>query len=124
MPVVLASKARPHEAPIGVTSTLASPTLGGAGLAMWRAMMVAGAQGPEHTFDVEHVWTVLRGGAEVELDGETRTVVAGDTLVLPPGVIRRVTATDSGFEALCVTSAGARALLPDGTDKGVPPWIV
>ena len=44
----------------------------------------------------------MRRGADVELNGETHALAAGDTLVLP---------------------AGARALLPDGTDRGTPPWI-
>jgi hypothetical protein len=33
-----------------------------------------------------------------------------------------VTAGAAGFAAI-VTGAQARAVLPDGTDRGVPPWI-
>jgi hypothetical protein len=38
-------------------------------------------------------------------------------------VIRRITACDSGFEALVAARSSARAHLADGTDKGTPPWI-
>jgi quercetin dioxygenase-like cupin family protein len=123
MPIVRAEEIRHHETPNAVMSTHASPTLGGSELALWRVVMAAGQQGPEHTFDVEQVWTVVSGAGEVELDGETLVVAQGDTLILPAAHIRRVAAGDGGFEALVVARAGARALLPDGTDRGTPPWI-
>jgi quercetin dioxygenase-like cupin family protein len=123
MPVVRARQVRRHESPNAVMSTLASPSLGAAALAMWRVEMTAGQQGPEHAFDVEQVWTVVGGGADVELDGQTLAVGTGDTLVMPAGAIRRVAAADGGLEALVAAPAGARARLADGTDKGTPPWI-
>jgi quercetin dioxygenase-like cupin family protein len=123
MPLVRAQAVRRHETPNAVMSTLASPSLGAATLALWRVEMTAGQRGPEHTFDVEQVWTVVGGGADVELDGQTLAVAPGDTLVLPAGGIRRVAAADDGLEALVAAPAGARAQLSDGTDKGTPPWI-
>lgn len=123
MPIVRAHEARRHETPNAVMSTLASPSLGSGELSLWRVAMTAGQRGPEHTFDTEQVWTVLSGTADVELEGETQALAPGDTLILPASVIRRVTACDSGFEALVAARAGARAQLADGTDKGTPPWI-
>ena len=122
-PIVRAHEVHRHETPNAVMSTLASPSLGAATLALWRVEMHAGQQGPEHTFDVEQVWTVVSGGAAVELDGETLAIAPGDTLVLPAGTIRRIAAADGGFEALVAAPASARAQLSDGTDKGTPPWI-
>jgi quercetin dioxygenase-like cupin family protein len=104
-------------------STLAAPSLGATTLALWRVEMTAGQQGPAHTFDVEQLWTVVGGGADVELDGQTFAIAPGDTLVLPAGAIRRVAAADGGLDALVASPAGARALLTDGTDRGTPPWI-
>jgi len=123
MPFVRAAETRRHETPNAVMSTLASPTLGDAHLALWRVEMIPGARGPEHTFDAEQVWTVVGGGAQVDLDGEVETVVPGDTLVLPAGILRRIAAGDEGFEALVAAPTGGRALLADGTDRGTPPWI-
>jgi quercetin dioxygenase-like cupin family protein len=123
MPIVRAHDARRHETPNAVMSTLASPSLGSAELSLWHVAMSAGQRGPEHTFDIEQVWTVVSGAADVELDGETHALTPGDTLILSAGAIRRIAAGDGGFEALVAARAGARALLTDGTDKGTPPWI-
>jgi quercetin dioxygenase-like cupin family protein len=124
MPVVSAAERRRHTTPNAVMSTLASPTLGGTGgLAMWSVEMDAGASGPEHAFDVEQVWTVTRGAAEVRVGDAVHRVAEGDTLVLPAGELRRVVAAPAGLRAIVAAPAGARATLPDGTDRGTPPWI-
>ena len=89
--------------------------------------------GPRHAFDTEQVWTVLDGGATVELGGEVLTVEPGDTLVLPAGVPRRINADPAaGFAAVAVAPAGTRAYrldhvapgdpVPDA-DKLVPAWV-
>jgi quercetin dioxygenase-like cupin family protein len=71
-------------------------------------------------FDAEQVWTVLEGGASVELDGKPLAVEPGDTVVMPAGVPRRVLADpQAGLAAIVTAPAGARARTPDG----VPPWI-
>jgi quercetin dioxygenase-like cupin family protein len=115
---------RRTETPAGVMTTLASPTLGGAESSIWRVEMAAGKSGPAHVFDVEQVWTVLDGGATVELAGEPLVIGPGDTVVMPAAAPRQVTADpDQGFAAIVTAPAGARASLTDGTDKGVPPWI-
>lgn len=124
MPLVHRTQTRRHETPNAIMSTLASPTLGQtAKLCLWRVEMLPGARGPQHTFDVEQVWTAVRGGAQVTVGGTVAIVAAGDTLVLPPGPLRQVVAGGAGFEALVAAPAGARASMPDGTDRGVPPWI-
>ena len=60
--------------------------------AVWRVDMRPGQTGPLHAIDTEQVWTVLAGGATVELDGEVVTVEPGDTVVMPADAPRRVTA--------------------------------
>ncbi|GEL16776.1 hypothetical protein [Pseudonocardia asaccharolytica] len=48
----------------------------------------------------------------------------GDTVVLAAGCVRRIVADpQTGVSALVTSAAGARATLPDGTDRGVPDWI-
>lgn len=123
MPILRARDARRHETPNAVMSTLASPSLGSAELSLWRVVMTAGQRGPEHTFDVEQVWTVLTGAADVELNGEIHGVEPGDTLILPAHAVRQIAAGGGGFEALVAARGSARAALADGTDKGTPPWI-
>ncbi|MEU2791715.1 cupin domain-containing protein [Streptomyces sp. NPDC007100] len=106
-------------------TTLASPTLGGAGHAVWRVDMQPGARGPLHTFDAEQVWTVVGGRATVELDDEQLLVEPGDTLVMPAAVPRRISAdAQEGFAAIVAATPGASASVPGSADKTVPPWTV
>jgi len=135
MPVIRRAETRRIETPNAVMTTLASPTQGGAGQAVWRVDMRPGQAGPLHAIDTEQVWTVLDGGATVELDGTALTVGPGDTLVLPADAPRRVRADpEAGFAAIAVAPAGTRAYtlddtrvapgcaVPDG-DKLVPAWV-
>jgi quercetin dioxygenase-like cupin family protein len=124
MTVTRRTESRRTETPNAVMTTLASPTQGGAQLAVWRVQMRAGQQGPAHMFDSQQVWTALAGAATVELAGERIRLAAGDTLVIAPTIVRRIGA-DAGtrFEAIVASAAGARAALEDGTDRGVPAWI-
>ncbi|NEY30667.1 cupin domain-containing protein [Streptomyces sp. PRKS01-65] len=125
MPVIRHAESRRTETPNAVMTTLASPTLGGAGQALWRVDMRPGAAGPLHAFDAEQVWTVLEGGATVELEGEKLIVVPGDTVVIPAAAPRRVCADpEAGFAAIVTAAPGACASAPDGTGKTVPSWTI
>ncbi|MEU7937086.1 cupin domain-containing protein [Microbispora bryophytorum] len=137
MPVIRSADSRRSTTPNGVVTTLASPTQGGATQAVWRVDMPAGNNGPHHASDGEQVWTFLTGGATVELGGETVAVEAGDTVVMPADVSRRVQAdAEAGFSAIVaapagcevynpggITAADACDLAPKGTDRLVPPWV-
>jgi quercetin dioxygenase-like cupin family protein len=123
MPVIHAADARRNETPNAVMTTLASPTQGGAAHSLWRVDMRPGQAGPAHAFDVEQVWTALGGGATLALDDAEHRLEPGDTAIIPAGAERRVTAGAAGFAAIVAAAPGARAALPDGTDRGVPAWI-
>jgi quercetin dioxygenase-like cupin family protein len=135
MPVVRHAESRRTETPNAVMTTLASPTQGGAGQAVWRVDMRPGQAGPLHAIDTEQVWTVLDGGASVELDGELLAVAPGDTLILPADAPRRITADPAaGFTAIVAAPAGTRAYTLDGTrvgarcaapdgEKLIPAWV-
>lgn len=136
MPVIRRAESRRTETLNAVMTTLASPTQGGAGQAVWRVDMRAGQAGPLHAIDTEQVWTVLDGAAAVELDGETLRIEPGDTLVIPAGAPRLVRADQAaGVAAIVVAPAGMRAYPLDGTivapayavpdgDKVIPAWVV
>jgi quercetin dioxygenase-like cupin family protein len=136
MPVIRRAETRRTETPNAVMTTLASPTQGGAGQAVWRVDMRPGQAGPLHAIDTEQVWTVLDGGATVELDGQALIIGPGDTVILPADAPRRVSADPAaGFAAIAVAPAGTRAYTLDGTrvapgcavpdgDKLVPAWVV
>lgn len=120
--VIRSTEARRTETPNAVMTTLASPTQGNAGMALWRVEMEAGKTGPDHAFDVEQVWTWLSGSATVSVASEPITVAEGDTLVIPAAVPRQVS-TDDGFTAIVAAGAGAQATTPQGTDPVLPAWI-
>ncbi|MGW4896989.1 cupin domain-containing protein [Kitasatospora sp. NPDC004240] len=124
--VVRGTENRRTETPNGVMTTLATPTQGGAASALWKVEMHPGSVGPLHAFDVEQIWTFLEGSASVELGDTIHTVAAGDTLVLPPDVARRLTADASaGFTAVVSAPAGALVRRADDPDTApfVPAWI-
>ena len=60
---------------------------GAPNFAMRRFVLDPGASVPEHTNDVEHEQYVLEGEYTVGIDGEEHTVSAGDSLLIPAGVV-------------------------------------
>jgi quercetin dioxygenase-like cupin family protein len=120
--VVRRAEQRTVETPNAVMTTLASPSLGGASQSLWQVRMGQGQAGPWHRMDREQLWTVVEGGVTVEFDGAAYELRPGDTVVLPAGELRRIVA-GSGASVLVTCPAGARASMPDGTDRGVPAWI-
>jgi quercetin dioxygenase-like cupin family protein len=135
MPVIRRAESRRTETPNAVMTTLASPSQGHAGHCVWRVDMQAGRAGPLHGVDAEQVWAVLDGGASVRLGSDTIVVAPGDTVVMPAGVPRRVTADPvAGLVAIVAAPASMRAYVLDGSvvaehrsgpdgDKVVPAWV-
>lgn len=135
MPIIRAADSRRTETPNGVMTTLASPTQGGTRQSVWRVEMAPAAAGPAHAFDADQIWTVLAGGARIDLDGEAVIVTVGDTVIIPADARRQVFAdADAGFTAIVSAPANTRVYLPDpaaGTpahatlDDGkiLPDWI-
>lgn len=135
MPVIRDADSRRTETPNAVMTTLASPTQGGSRHAVWRVDMVPEASGPAHAFDTDQVWTVLAGGARIDLADETIVVAAGDTVIMPADAQRQVFAdADHGLTAIVCAPAGTRVYRPTPTadvpacatidgDKILPDWI-
>lgn len=123
MSVIRQADSRRTETPNAVMTTLASPEQGDAERPVWRVDMEHGQTGPHHVMDTEQILTVISGTATVEIDGVVSTLAAGDTAVIPGGLPRQVCAASGERVTTIVTgTARARASLPDGTDRGVPPW--
>mgnify|MGYP006276583649 FL=1 len=60
---------------------------GAPNFAIRRFVIDAGASVPKHTNDVEHEQYVLEGEYTVGIDDEEYTVSAGDSLLIPAGVV-------------------------------------
>lgn len=123
MTLIRAAAARRSETPGGVMTTFASPGQGGSHQSLWRVDARPGVAGPRHDFDREQIWAFVTGAATVELGGATFEVAGGDTVIMPPHTARRVTAAAEGFTAVVTAAGDAKAILPDGTVHGTPPWI-
>ena len=122
--LVRAEQRRRSETPNGVMTTSASPTLGGSsGLSLWWVEMAAGASGPEHIFDSEQLWSVVDGSASVTVDGTSLELSAGDTVVLPAGVPRRIRARTALRVAVCGAGNAVASVPGESQSRGVPPWI-
>jgi quercetin dioxygenase-like cupin family protein len=114
-------RTRVHETPNATMTTLASPTLNGADIAVWRVRMDAGAAGPLHDVDVDQVLTVEAGEAEIDLGGARSVVHAGETALLPAGTPRKVRAAgDSVMQALVVSRPNATASTSARGDVPLP----
>lgn len=122
--LVKRADARTTVTPNATMTTLASPTLGStSGRSLWLVEMTAGAAGPMHVFDTEQIWTVTDGHAAIEVDGVAHKLDAGDTLVIPGGVQRRVHATGA-CRMLVTGDATATASVPgESESRGTPAWI-
>ncbi|GLZ49197.1 hypothetical protein Acsp06_53820 [Actinomycetospora sp. NBRC 106375] len=121
--VIRRADARRTSTPNATMTTLASPTQGASRQALWRVEMALGAVGPDHAMAGEQIWSVVAGGAAVEVAGTRHDLAPGDTLVLPADLPRRIHAdTERGLEAV-VTGPGDDVASGPGRDPVVPPWI-
>lgn len=90
-------------------------------VALWRTEMAPGAAGPSHIVDLEQVVLVLDGTLTAETPEGERELRSGESLVLPPGVERRL--RNAGSTALVtVTSSlpGATARVGDADPVPIP----
>lgn len=100
---------------------LAAPSRGSAELSTWTVEIEAGRTGPEHSVSREQVWTVTTGVLHITCAGRTEEVGAGQTVVLPPDVVRRVHAPQAA-EAYVAMRADGVASVPGVEGTRVLPW--
>jgi quercetin dioxygenase-like cupin family protein len=121
---VRSGQARRTETPNAVMTTLASPSQGPSqGLSLWQVDMRAGQQGPAHVFDSEQVWHVLDGTAGFTVDGQTMTLQPGDSLVVPAGATRQVSAGTALRILVCGHGNAVASVPGEPAPRGIPAWI-
>jgi len=114
--------AQVFETPNAVMRTYASPSVGGAELAVWRTEMAPGASGPLHASDTEQVVIVLDGRLRLAVNGEDRVLGAGDAALLPAGAQRQL-ANPHREPLVTLTAAQPGAVATVGAGAPVPiPW--
>lgn len=119
--VVTPSADRVTVSPNATMSGLAAPSRGSAELSTWTVTMEAGATGPEHSISREQVWTVTAGALEVTCDGRVEKVSAGQTLILPPALVRRIHAPERAEAHVSMRSDGV-ASVPGTEGTRELPW--
>ncbi|MFJ5139768.1 VOC family protein [Streptomyces sp. NPDC088707] len=121
MTVITPSSDHVTVSPNATMAGLAAPSRGSTALSTWTVTMNAGATGPAHSISREQVWTVTAGALEVTCGGRSEKVTAGQTLILPPNLVRRIHAPEQA-EAHVSMPADGVASVP-GTDGARElPW--
>ena len=122
--LVRAAQARRTQTPNALMTTLASPSQGPtAGLSMWLVEMRAGQQGPAHVFDTEQIWHLIEGEAEVTVNARNLVLGPGDTVVLPAGAERQVSARVGAQLVVCGRGDAVVRVPGEAGPRGTPPWI-
>ncbi|KNB54018.1 VOC family protein [Streptomyces caatingaensis] len=121
MTVITPTDGNVTESPNARMTGLAAPSRGSAELSTWTVSMTAGQSGPEHSASREQVWTVTSGALDVTCGDRTETVAAGRTVVLPPGVLRRIHAPRDA-EAHVAMRADGVVSLPGTEGTRTLPW--
>ncbi len=122
MAVVPAPSAPTHELGSARFTSLATPSRGSRDTSVWLVEITPGTAGAPHRLTREEVFVVLSGRAEVRLGTEVSSAVAGDAIVVPPGVPFALTATgEDVLRAVCCLPVGGQAQVADG-EPSTPPW--
>ncbi|WP_234321209.1 VOC family protein [Streptomyces katrae] len=108
------------ESPNARMTGLAAPSRGSTELSTWTVAMEAGRSGPEHSVSREQVWTVTAGVLEVTCGGRTEKVAAGQTLVLPPEVLRQVHAPQAAEAHVAMRADGVVCVPGTEGTRGLP----
>jgi quercetin dioxygenase-like cupin family protein len=122
MNVVGATEARTITTAVAVTTALAAPSQGSIELCNWRVRMEPGATGPLHSIDHEQLWTVLAGSLTITCGDRTDQAMVGQTVILPAGVDRQVTAGDKPVDVLVCMPVGGMARVPGDAAPVALPW--
>ena len=104
------------------TVGVAVPSRGAEDVSVIRQRQQPGGGNPAHFHDREEVMLVTRGAVSVTLDGETVTLGAGDTLIIPSQTAHQLSnAGDTEAEWLLVAPAGVGFFREDG-ERADPAW--
>jgi quercetin dioxygenase-like cupin family protein len=122
VPVIHADKAAVHTMHGTSFTAYASPDRGSHELCAWHVEIPGNTTGVPHFVSREEVLYVLSGTLQATVDGGTEEAAAGDVILVPAGAQFGVdNLADEPATAWVTTSAGFRAVLPDGSWL-VPPW--
>lgn len=120
MPVARSADRPTFELQGNVITGLAAPGRGAAETTMYRVRIPAGSSLPAHRHDHEEVFHLLEGFLTWVGDGEEHDLAAGDTVMIPAGVLHHAS-TVAGAEMLAAMPVRT-LFIPEGGEGNVPPW--
>src|SRR5512132_2349405 len=94
-------------------TSLAAPGRGSDEVALYRVELPPDGGLPAHTHDHFDVFTVTSGEAAVHLDEEVAPIGAGDSVVVPPGVIHWLEAGAAGASIIVTMVAHTKLFRQD-----------
>lgn len=98
---------------------VATPTSGARQVEMWRGRMDAQSASPPHRHDTEEVVLFLKGNGRATIADREVRFQAGDTVMLPAGVLHQLFA-DTECEFVSAMPLGGTVQLPDGVVMDLP----
>lgn len=98
---------------------VATPTSGARQVEMWRGRMDAQSASPPHRHDTEEVVLFLKGNGRATIADREVRFQAGDTVMLPAGVLHQLFA-DTECEFVTAMPLGGTVQLPDGVVMDLP----
>jgi quercetin dioxygenase-like cupin family protein len=114
----------PHFEFNGATVTgLVSPSRGATECILYRVEIPPGGSLPPHRHDHEDVFSVVEGGATIQIEDDSHELGPEDSVVVPTGALHRLEAGPNGCEIVVTMLAGTLFIREDGT-SAVPLWGV
>src|SRR5439155_15729407 len=107
----------------GTNAGLATSSLGATELIVCAVRAEPGRTGVPHKHDREEIVVVIDGSGTATLDGEDHEIAAGDTVIIPAGVVHAFTSGSDGYFCITCEPAGIRFFDPDGNEADVP-WLM
>jgi quercetin dioxygenase-like cupin family protein len=123
MPVERAAEHPRFELGGNAITSLAAPARGSDETALFQIALPPGGVLPAHHHDHFDVFTVAAGDATMHLGDETTTVAAGDSVVVPSGVVHWLEAADGGATVIVTMLAHTKLIREDDGSVIVPPWV-
>jgi quercetin dioxygenase-like cupin family protein len=104
-------------------TSLAAPARGSEETALFRIDLPPGGGLPAHHHDHFDVFTITAGDATMHLGDDETTIVAGDSVVVPPEAVHRLDAGDAGASIVVTMVAHTKLIRDDDGSVIVPPWV-
>lgn len=123
MPVERAADHPTFELGGNAITSLAAPARGSDETALFRIDLLPGGGLPAHHHDHFDVFTVAAGGATMYLGEEVTAIAAGDSVVVPSGVVHWLEAGDEGASVLVTMLAHTKLIREDDGSVVEPPWV-